>query len=193
MAPWDLSASSSCSPDFANIIADREVSMTTKGLIVVFVAATFGVASTLMSAQEVKPCALLKSAEVQAVASSQVSEGVPSFLAPTGTHVCEYKWTAKNFSPSLQVMVSDASKMFPGWDARTIKTGILGGPRGVPKNTTVVPGVAEAANYRADSPTTGSATAYLKGKILQVVYQGTDAPAKEAQVIGLLKLAASRL
>ena len=47
--------------------------------------------------------------------------------------------------------------------------------------------------YRADNPKTGAAMAYLKGKILSVVYEAPDAPAKKDQVIGLLKLAASRL
>lgn len=167
--------------------------MTAKSLIVALLAAALGVASTLVSAQGVKPCELLKSAEVQAVASSQIGEGVAKFEAPTATYACEYKWSVRDFSPSLLVLVSDASKMYPGIDANTIKSGMLGGPRGVPKDTTVVPGVGEAATYKAESPTSGVAMAYLKGKILLVTYRGTDAPAKKDQVIGLLKLAASRL
>ena len=57
----------------------------------------------------------------------------------------------------------------------------------------MVPGVGEAAQYRAESPTNGTALAYLKGKIVTVVYRAPDAAAKKDQVIGLLKTVVSRL
>ena len=167
--------------------------MTTKCLILALVAAALGVASPPVLAQGVKPCALLKNAEVQAVMGAQIGEGVAGFLAPTATYTCDYRWTPGRFGPSVQVMVSDASTLLPEMDAGTIKSGILGGLRGLPKDTTVVPGVGEAANYRVNSPTASSAMTYLKGRILEVVYQGSDAPVKKDQVIGLLKAAASRL
>ena len=70
---------------------------------------------------------------------------------------------------------------------------LLGGPHGLPKNTTAVPGVGEAANYKQGSSTSSSSMAYIKGKILIVTYRAPGAEAKKAQVIGLLKSAASRL
>ncbi len=166
--------------------------MTAKSRVASLVAAAlFGAGAAV--AEDIKPCALLTSAEVQSVATSKIGDGAASYLAPTASHVCEWKWVEKNFGPSLQVAVSDASKMFPGMDGATIKEGILGGRRGLPKNTTLVPGVGEAANYPQNSPKSGTATAYLKGKILTIVYQCPDAPAKKDRVIGLLKAAAARL
>jgi hypothetical protein len=83
--------------------------------------------------------------------------------------------------------------MWPGMDAATIKSGILGGPKGLAKNVTAVSGVGVAATYTQTNDHSGSAIAYLKGKLLEVTYQATDSPAKKNQVIGLLKTAASRL
>ena len=166
--------------------------MSPNRLVPAVVAAALATCATSPAfATDVKPCTLLKAGEVQAVVGPGVGEGVAGFLEPTATHSCEYKWTVKNFNPSLQVLVSDASKMYPGTDAATIKTGILAVPRG--STVTVVPGVGEAAQYRAESPTNGTGLAYLKGKILTVVYRAPDAAAKKDQVIGLLKSAASRL
>jgi hypothetical protein len=82
--------------------------------------------------------------------------------------------------------------MFPGMDAKTIKMGMLGGPRGLPPDTSAVPGVGEAAIYKSASPIRTSTSAYVKGLILQVEFEGPDAPAKKEQVIALLKAAASR-
>jgi hypothetical protein len=70
---------------------------------------------------------------------------------------------------------------------------VAGGPAGLPKGTVAVPGVGEAANYRVDSATSSSATAYVKGKILNVALRAPNSDAKKDQVIGLLKSAASRL
>ena len=167
--------------------------MTKKRLVSAAAAAALAVcAPSPAFAADVKPCALLKSAEVRAVAGPGAGDGVAGFDAPTGTHTCEYKWAVKNFSPSLQVLVSDAAKMYPGTDAETLKTGILAGAR-ASKAVTVMPGVGEAAQYTADSPTKGTALAYLKGRIVTVVYQAPDAAAKKDQVVGLLKTVVSRL
>ena len=54
-------------------------------------------------------------------------------------------------------------------------------------------GAGEAAIYSSDSSTMGSATAYVKGMILSVVFQGSDTSSKKDQLIALLKSAASRM
>lgn len=166
--------------------------MSAKGAVSTVFAALAAFVTSPAFAADARPCELLKTAEVQAVAGPGVDAGTASVDAPTGTHSCAYKWTVKNFSPRLEVLVSDASKIYPGTSAETLKTGILTGPR-ASKSITVVPGVGEAAQYRAESETNGTAIAYLKGRILTIVYRAPDAVAKKDQVIGLLKSAASRL
>lgn len=162
--------------------------MTTKSPTAALFAAALGIASTFSWAQALKPCALLTSAEVKSVATSPPGEGVAEFLAPTASHTCVYKWAARDFSPSLVVTASDASKMYPGMSAEMLKMGLLAG-----KDMTAIPGIGDAAGYKSDSPTAVLAIALLKGKVLTVTYRGTDAVAKKGQVVGLLKSAASRL
>ena len=57
----------------------------------------------------------------------------------------------------------------------------------------VIPEVGEAAVFRPDSPAYAGATAFIKGRILQVHLDGVYARDKKDQVIELLKLAAGRL
>ncbi len=56
----------------------------------------------------------------------------------------------------------------------------------------VIPDVGDAAIFKADSPAYVWASAYLKGRILQVHLDGMDAREKKDQAISLLKAAASR-
>lgn len=166
--------------------------MNSQNVILVVAATSLGIAGASSAAQD-KPCELVTAAEVRAIAGTTAGQGASGYLEPTGTYSCEYKWTVKDFSPSLLVLVSDPSKVFPGLDKAALKAAILGGPRGLPKNAMVVSSVGEAATYTEETPTTGSGLAYVKGRILQVVYRNTDVPAKKSQVVGLLKAAASRL
>ena len=53
--------------------------------------------------------------------------------------------------------------------------------------------IGEAAVIKPDSTFYVTATAFMKGRILQVRLDGLTASAKRDQVIGLLKAAASRL
>ena len=173
--------------------------MVNKPLVLRFAVAAFGVAaSNIAGAQGAKaPCSLLKIAEVQSLnPGAQVREGVPGSVPPLGSVTCEYKWEGGKGAPvdyRLQVIVTEASKMFPGMDAKTIKLGMLGGPRGLPPGTSAVPGVGEAATYTSASPVKTSTSAYVKGLMLQLEFEGPDAPAKKEQAIALLKAAAARL
>ena len=56
----------------------------------------------------------------------------------------------------------------------------------------LIPEVGDAAIFKADSPAYVCASGYLKGRILQVRLDGSEAREKKDQVIGLLKTAASR-
>ncbi len=56
----------------------------------------------------------------------------------------------------------------------------------------LIPEVGDAAIFKADSPVYVCASGYLKGRILQVRLDGSDAREKKDQVIALLKTAVSR-
>ncbi len=145
------------------------------------------------------PCTLLKPAEVRALApGAHVGAGVSSTVsAELGSFACMYKWesgpkaTAVNYQ--LQVRVSDASRLFPGTSAASIKDGLLGTAKPGTANAAVIPGVGDAAVYDSDAPIRSRARALVKGRILEVALEGPDGRAMKPQVIGLLKAAALRL
>ena len=92
---------------------------------------------------------------------------------------------------TLDVTVGDASRMFSGTPPEVVKpalqTLVAAGTADA-----VIPDVGDAAIFKADSPVYVCASAYLKGRILQVRLDGADAREKKDQVIALLKTAASR-
>lgn len=145
------------------------------------------------------PCALLKPAEVQALApKAEIGKGVSSTVSPElGSYACQYEWGTGGNAASgrfqLQVIISDVSKAFPGMEPTLIKQGLLGGAKPGQANTAVIPGVGEAAIFKSSDPIRAETTAYVKGSLLQVILEGSDARAKKDQVIALLKAAASRL
>ena len=83
-------------------------------------------------------------------------------------------------------------RMFPGMSPDQIKQQLL---ESVKPGTAdaVISDVGEAAVFKSDSPLYATATAFLKGRILQVHLDGVDAREKKDQAIALLKSAASRL
>src|SRR5215467_6478436 len=91
------------------------------------------------------PCGLLSAAELQTLTPNvRIATGVPKTITGMG-FACEYAWgtggnvqTGKSF---LNVIVNEASKMFPGMDAATVKQAIVIG-----KNATPIPGIGEAAS-----------------------------------------------
>ena len=62
-----------------------------------------------------------------------------------------------------------------------------------PPNTAVIPAVGNAAVYESNDPIRVETTALVKGNMLIVTFDSSDARAKKDQVIALLKAAASRL
>jgi hypothetical protein len=60
-------------------------------------------------------------------------------------------------------------------------------------NDAVIPEVGEAAVFKPDSFAYATATAFIKGRVLQVHLDGLDASNRKDQIIGLLKAAAARL
>jgi len=145
-----------------------------------------------VSAQALNPCALLTVSEIQPLAAkASVGDGVSSSLQAFGSVSCRYTWGVGVNRLKLDVIVNEASRMFPGMSPDQIKQRLLESVRVGPDE--VIPDVGEAAVFKSDSPFYSSATASLKGRILEVNVDGFVARERKDQVIALLKSALSRL
>jgi hypothetical protein len=159
------------------------------------------------------PCALLKPADIQALApNARIASGVPSTQPPLGVS-CQYSWGPRTPAwgeTTLNISVVDASKVYPGGlSADDIKQRVLvmvqtGGP-----NASEIPGIGDGAAFtfetrkrttsKGEVLTTGDAktTAFVvkaKGVILDVtLHDGSDALAQKDKLIALLKAAAAAL
>jgi hypothetical protein len=145
------------------------------------------------AAQSSGPCALLMTDEIEPLASNAtIADGVSKSLETVGLSTCRYTWGEGVGRFKLDVTVNEASRMFAGKGPDLIKQGLS---ESVTAGTAdaVIPDIGEAAVFKADSLVYVHATAYLKGRILQVHLDGYDAREKKDQVIALLKSAASRL
>lgn len=144
-----------------------------------------------VAAQAPNPCALLTSDDAQSFAAN-AGEGVPSTIPAVNYATCRYAWGAGTDRFKLSVIVQDASRTFPGMTPDQIKQVLL---KSVKPETTdaVISDIGEAAVFKADSAYYATATALLKGRLLQVSVDGVDAREKKDQAIALLKSAASRL
>jgi len=147
-----------------------------------------------VSAQASNACALIPIAEIQPLAPKEttIAEGVGSSLQATGATACRYSWGEGTRKFKLDVIVNDASKMFPGLNADVIKQQLQAS---VKPGTTDAPitELGEAAVFKSESAVLATTTAYVKGRILQLQLDGLYATEKKDQMIALLKSAASRL
>jgi hypothetical protein len=153
---------------------------------------TGGVDGTV-SAQTLNPCALLTTDEIQPLAgNASVGDGVSSSLQSFSYVNCRYAWGVGTGRFKLDVIVYDASGRFPGMSPDQIKQRIL---ESVKPGTAeaVISDVGEAAVFKADSPYYATATAFLKGRIVEVRLDGLVARDEKDRAIALLKSAASRL
>jgi len=92
----------------------------------------------------------------------------------------------------LDVIVNDPARLFPGMSPDQIKQRLLESVK-TGTDDAVVSEVGEAAVFKPGSPVYASATALVKGRILQLNLDGVFAGEMKDQVVGLLKSAASRL
>ena len=159
--------------------------------LVVTGASSPGLVGTV-SAQTVNPCALLTVDEIEAVASTSVADGVSNSLPAFGYVACRYMWGVGIGRFKLDVTVTEPSGMFPGMSPDQIKQQVLESVR-AGTDDAVISEIGEAAVFKPASPVYASATAFVKGRILQVHLDGISASEKKDQVAGLLKSAASRL
>jgi hypothetical protein len=164
------------------------------GLVLTFV----GVSGSAVKAQNAgDACALLQAAEIQALAgTAKVGAGKASTDA-LGSRTCQYEWgTGGNVQSGrsfLNVSVTATSKAFPGMDASLVRQGLLASAKAGKPNTAVIPAVGDAAIYESNDPIRVETTALVKGNMLIVSFESSDARAKKDQVTALLKAAAGRL
>ena len=139
------------------------------------------------------PCALLTVDDIEShAANSSVAEGVSSSLPAYGYLTCRYAWGVGTGHFKLDVTVTEASRMFPGMGADQIRQRVLESVKAGTYDA-VISDVGEAAVFKPYSPVYASATALVKGRILQVHLDGAFAREKRDQITELLKLAVSRL
>ncbi len=146
-----------------------------------------------VSAQESNPCALLTTDDIQSVApNTTVADGVANVLPTFGYAACRYAWGTGTGRFKLDVVVTDASRLYRGMSPEQVKQQLLQSIR-AGTNDAVITEVGETAVFRPDSVVYGHATAFIKGRILEVRLDGLFAGEKKDQIVGLLKSAASRL
>jgi hypothetical protein len=146
-----------------------------------------------VAAQALNPCLLLTIDEIQPLAPNvSIADGVPSGVDALGAVSCRFTWGVGVGRFHLDVVVSEASRMFASSGPESIKLGLEGLVKAGTADA-VIPDVGEVAVFRADSSVLASATAFLKGRLLQVRLDGIDAREKKDQMVALLKSAATRL
>ena len=146
-----------------------------------------------VSAQALNACALLTNDEIQPLAANaSVADGVSSSLPAFGSVGCRYTWGVGTNRFQLAVVVNEASRMFPGMSADQIRLRLLESVKAGTADA-VISDIGEAAVFKSDSPYYATATALLKGHLLEVHFDGLVAREKKDQAIALLKSAASRL
>jgi hypothetical protein len=146
-----------------------------------------------LSAQALNPCALLTTDEIAPLAvKTTVGAGVSSSLPALGYMTCRYSWGDGVNRFNLDVAVADATRMFAGVGPDQFKQRLLETVK-AETNDAVVPDIGDAAVFKPDSVADATATALVKGRVVQVHLDGLFAGEMKDQIIGLLKAAAARL
>ena len=147
-----------------------------------------------VSAQALNPCALLTTDEVDSLAPSKtsVAAGVSSSVPAYGYMTCRYTWGTGVGRFNLDIAVADASRMFAGVSPDQVKQRLLESVKAETSDA-VLSEIGEAAVFKPDSVAYATATALVKGRILQVHLDGLFAREKKDQIVDLLKAAAARL
>ena len=167
------------------------------GLVLVGAGAgVFGLAGgggTVSAQAALNPCALLTTSEIQPLElTASDGDGVATALDAYGSTSCRYAWGVGVKRLKLNVIVNDASKMFPGMGAAQIKQRLQESVKAASADA-AISDLGDAAVFTADSPYLATATAAIKGHILSVQVDGFIARDSKDHVIALLKAAASRL
>src|SRR6476469_4409917 len=116
------------------------------------VGAGVAVAARESATQQMNACALATASDVQSLAAKMsVGEGVPSAQPAIGAVSCRYTWGAGVDKRTVNVVVTDQARMFPGMNADQIKQRLAAS---VKAGTTdaVIADVGQGAVFKADSP-----------------------------------------
>ena len=106
--------------------------------------------------------------------------------------MCQYTWGVATGRFTLDVAVTEPSRMFPGMNPDQIKQQLVQSVRTV-TNDALIPDIGEAAVYKPASPLFATGTSLVKGRVLQVHLDGAYAGEMKDQVVELLKSAAARM
>jgi hypothetical protein len=146
-----------------------------------------------VSAQASDPCALITVDDVEPLAGkASVANGVSNSVPGFGYVACRYVWGEGVGRFKLDVVVLEPSRKYPGMSPEQIKQRLVESVRAGTADA-VIPEIGEAAVFKPASPVYASATALVKGHILELHLDGAFAQEQKDQVVGLLKTAASRL
>lgn len=138
-------------------------------------------------------CGLLTTDEIEAlVPNEHATKGVATDVASIDFSSCTYTWGVGTRHVTFVISVSPASSMFAGLTPEAIKAGLAAWVVADTIDTTIAD-VGDVAVFKAYSPFYAGASAYAKGRILQLTFDGFDARAKKGTLISLLKTAAPRL
>jgi len=152
-----------------------------------------GRAGGLVSAQALNACTLLMSGDIHPHdEKTSVAAGVAESFPELGYTACRYTWGMGVDRFRLDVIVTDAARVFPGLTPEQIKQRLLESVKTGTQDA-VVSEIGEAAVFKPESAVFANATALVKGRILQVQLDGVYAGEMKGEVVGLLKTAASRL
>ena len=146
------------------------------------------------------PCALLTTAEVQALApDAKIGNGkADASAAPLGTS-CTYAWGPRSpqwGETSVTVTVMDTAKGYPGMSVDTLKQGLLAMVHVKRENASQVAGVGDVAVFSFETRSHNAKLDTIlgaKGYHLQVRYHHGDAAATKDKLAALAKAAAGRL
>ncbi|HEY7289096.1 MAG TPA: hypothetical protein VH583_04600 [Vicinamibacterales bacterium] len=152
-----------------------------------------GQGAATIAAQSQGVCALLTIDEIHAVAPKmEIHDGVAAANSAMELSTCRYTWGDGVKASALVISINPASRVYVGMTPDAIKQRLASSV--VPEtDDSAVPDVGDAAVFKAFSPYYVSASALLKGRVLQLNLEGDDAREMKGQLLSLLKSAASRM
>ena len=131
-------------------------------------------------------CALVTDDEVGSLAPEEaIAKGVSGALPSFGLVACHYTGGTGIDRFKLDITIHYSSRMFPGMTPDQIKQRLVESVKAGTDEAVLSGRSGEAAVIRPDSTFYVTATAFMKGRILQVRLDGLTASAKRDQVIGL--------
>lgn len=157
-----------------------------------------GAATLAAQAQAKDACSLLRPDEVQSLATStRISDGVSTNDAALGSVICTYRWAADTNPRSaryeFQIVNGDPSRMFPAMTPAQVKEALLRPAKDGRGGASVLSGIGDVALFKTESLQKADVTALIKGRILTLSINSSDAQTRKDQLVALLKIAAGRL